>query len=308
MLKFILKRLLLLIPIIIGITFVVFFILYFSPGDPARIILGDRASAQSLQQLRHEMGLDKSLLEQYGGYIFRAVQGDFGRSYISSEPVLKTILERFPVTLKLTIFSTIISILLGVPIGIISAIRKYSLFDRGSMILVLVIISMPSFWLGLLLILLFSLKLHWLPSGGYVNLTSLILPAVCAGAGFSAILARMTRQSLLEEMSKDYVSTAQAKGLTKDKAVLKHALKNSMMPMITVVGMRFAALLGGSVLVENVFSLAGVGNLMLNAINQKDIPVVMASVIMMAIVFCIANLFVDIIQVIINPRIRTEYI
>lgn len=308
MLKFILKRLLMLIPIIIGISFICFVIMSFTPGDPARIILGDRAPNEAVAQLRQEMGLNDPMIVQYGRYMLHAFQGDFGRSYLTQEPVLNAVFTRFPVTLYLTLFATVVSVGLGIPIGIVSATKKYSIFDRASMIFVLVAISMPSFWLGLLLILLFALQLHWLPSGGYTSLISLILPSLCLGIGMSAVIARMTRTSLLEEMSKDYVKTAEAKGMTRNAAILKHALKNSMVPVITVIGMSMAGLLAGSVLAETVFSLPGVGQLMLSAINHKDMPVVLASVILMAVAFCIANLIVDIIHAFIDPRVKSEYI
>lgn len=269
--------------------------------------MGPQAPKEAVEQLREEMGLNDPVLVQYGRYMLNALKGDLGRSYSSNEKVSDMIASRFPLTLQLAIFSTVVAIFVGVPVGIISAVKKNSFFDHGSMIIVLIAISMPSFWLGLLLMLLFSVTLGWLPSGGYINFTSLILPSVTLGLPFAAILARMTRQSLLEEIGKDYVLTAEAKGLSRDASILKHALKNSLMPVITVIGMQFATQLGGSVIAENVFSLAGVGNLMVNAINSKDLPVVLGSVLLLAVVFCIANLIVDIIQAIIDPRVRSEY-
>ena len=306
MLKFILKRLAILIPIIIGVSFLCYGILSFSPGDPARIKLGDRAPQEAVDQLREEMGLNDPFLVQYGRYVYNALQGDFGRSYLTNESVIKAIMDRFPVTLQLAIMSTLLMIVIGIPVGVISATMKYSLFDRTSMIMVLLATSVPGFWVGLLLIILFSVTLDLLPAGGYSGWITLIMPAICTGLSSTAVLARLTRTSLLEEMSKDYVRTAESKGLERNKAIWKHALKNSLVPVVTVLGTTFATSLGGSCVAESLFSLPGIGQLLLNSVRQKDTPVVMAATIMMAILMCVANMLVDILYAYLDPRMRSK--
>ncbi len=305
--KYIFRRILLLIPVMIGVTFIVYTIMYLTPGDPAQIALGENAPQEAVQKLRDEMGLNDPFIVQYLRFLKGAVKGDFGRSYTTKRPVFDEVLSRFPATLKLTIAGMIIAVAIGIPVGIISATKQYSAVDSISMILALLGVSMPNFWLGLMLILLFSVRLGWLPSGRDMGFSSLILPAITLGTGVAAIITRMTRSSMLEVIRQDYIRTARAKGVEEKKVINKHALGNALIPVITVVGLQFGYLLGGAVLTETVFSWPGVGRLMVEAIKQKDTPTVLASVIFMSVVFSIANLLVDILYAFIDPRIRSQY-
>ncbi|RKD21626.1 peptide/nickel transport system permease protein [Caminicella sporogenes DSM 14501] len=305
--KYILKRLLLLIPVLLGVTFIVFSIMSFTPGDPAQLILGENAPAEAVQQLRAEMGLDDPFLVQYFRFLGNAIKGDFGRSYTTKREVFAEIFARFPNTLVLAVVGVAIAIAIGIPVGIISATKQYSLIDSISMVAALLGVSMPNFWLGLMLILVFSVSLGILPSGGYDGFTSIILPAITLGTGAAAIITRMTRSSMLEVIRQDYIRTARAKGVAEKKVVNKHALKNALIPVITVVGLQFGYLLGGAVLTETVFSWPGVGRLLVEAIRQKDTPTVLASVVFLATTFSIVNLMVDILYAYVDPRIKSQY-
>lgn len=305
--KYVLRRLLLLIPVIIGVTFIVYTIMFLTPGDPAQIIMGENAPKEQVEQLREKMGLDDPFIVQYARFLKNAVKGDFGRSYSTKKPVFDEVFSRFPATLKLTIAGMIVAVAIGIPVGIISATKQYSAVDSISMILALLGVSMPNFWLGLMLILLFSVRWGVLPSAGDVGFTSLILPAITLGTGVAAIITRMTRSSMLEVIRQDFIRTARAKGVYEKKVINKHALKNALIPVVTVVGLQFGYLLGGAVLTETVFSWPGVGRLMVDAIKQKDTPTVLASVIFMSVVFSIVNLLVDILYAFLDPRIKSQY-
>lgn len=304
MLKYISKRLVYLIPVLIGIVFVVFTIMYFSPGDPAKLILGDRAPEEQVEALRHELGLDLPYHQQLFNYIKGAVQGDFGDSYQLRMPVWDIIKLRFPLTLQLTTFTMLIAVLIGVPVGILSAVKQYSVIDAFSVVFALLMASIPAFWLGMLLMLLFSLNLGWLPSSGYEGLKWLILPSVTLGFINCATIMRMTRSSMLEVVRQDFIRTARAKGAAEKRVIFKHALKNAIIPVITVVGNAFGASLGGAVVTETVFGLPGMGTQIITAIRQKDNPVVLASVIVIALAFSLVNLIVDILYTYVDPRIR----
>ncbi|MCK5779573.1 MAG: ABC transporter permease [Psychrilyobacter sp.] len=305
--KYIIKRLLLLIPVLLGVSFLVFSIMSFTPGDPAQLILGESAPKIQVEMLRKEMGLDDPFLIQYGRFVINAVQGDFGRSYTSGREVFGEIFQRFPNTLILAVIGVIIAILIGIPVGIISATKQYSLMDSISMIGALLGVAMPNFWLGLMLILFFSVGLGWLPSGGFGGWKSLILPSITLGTGAAAIITRMTRSSMLEVIRQDYIRTARAKGVTEKKVINKHALKNALIPVITVVGLQFGYLLGGAVLTETVYSWPGVGRMMVEAIRSKDTPVVLAAVLFLATTFSIVNLLVDILYGFVDPRVKSQY-
>lgn len=307
MYKYIIKRLLLLIPVLFGVSLLVFAIMYLTPGDPAQLILGENAPKAAVEALREKMGLNDSFFVQYLRFIKNAVMGDFGRSYTTGREVFKEIFARFPNTLILAILGVFISILIGIPIGIISATRQYSFIDGFSMVLALLGVSMPVFWLGLMLILIFSVKLGLLPSGGFETLSSLILPALTLGVGSAAIVTRMTRSSMLEVIRQDYIRTARAKGVAEKAVINKHALKNALIPIITVVGLQFGGLLGGAVLTESVYSWPGVGRMMVDAIRQKDTPTVLASVIFLAAAFSVVNLIVDLLYAFADPRIKSQY-
>lgn len=305
--KYIFKRILLLIPVLLGVSFLVFSIMSFTPGDPAQLILGESAPKAAVAALREEMGLNDPFLIQYGKFILNAIQGDFGRSYTSGREVFGEIFQRFPNTLILAIIGVVIAILIGIPVGIISATKQYSIIDSISMIAALLGVAMPNFWLGLMLILFFSVGLGWLPSGGFGGWKSLILPSITLGTGAAAIITRMTRSSMLEVIRQDYIRTARAKGVSEKKVINKHALKNALIPVITVIGLQFGYLLGGAVLTETVYSWPGVGRMMVEAIRSKDTPVVLAAVLFLATTFSIVNLFVDILYGFIDPRVKSQY-
>ena len=304
MLKYISKRIIYLIPVLIGIVFLVFTIMYFSPGDPAKLILGDRAPEEQVAALRHELGLDLPYYQQLFNYIKNAIHGDFGNSYQHRMPVWDIIKLRFPLTLQLTTFTMLIAVLIGVPVGILSAVKQYSVIDAFSVIFALLMASIPAFWLGMLLMLLFSLNLGWLPSSGYEGVKWLILPSITLGFINCATIMRMTRSSMLEVVRQDFIRTARAKGATEKRVVFRHALKNAIIPVITVVGTAFGSSLGGAVVTETVFGLPGMGTQIITAIRQKDNPVVLASVIVIALAFSLVNLIVDILYTYVDPRIR----
>jgi len=305
--KYILKRLLMLIPVVVGITFLVFFILSLTPGDPVNLILGDSATPEAKAILREQLGLNDPLLVQYGKYMFKMVQGDFGRSYTNQRDVMDEIAQRFPLTFLLAICSTAISITIAIPLGIISAIKQYSVLDTASMVFCLLGVSMPNFWLGLMLILIFSLRLGWLPAIGFDSAKSLILPSLTLGIGGAANIARMMRASMLEVIRQDYIRTAKAKGVKKNKVIIKHALRNAMMPVLTIIGLQFGLYLGGAALSETVFSLPGTGRLMLDGIKSRDTPVVLGCIIVFALLYSLVNLLVDILYGFVDTRIRAEY-
>ena len=304
MLKYISKRIIYLIPVLIGIVFLVFTIMYFSPGDPAKLILGDRAPEEQVAALRHELGLDLPYYQQLFNYIKNAIHGDFGNSYQLRMPVWDIIKLRFPLTLQLTTFTMLIAVLIGVPVVILSAVKQYSVIDAFSVIFALLMASIPAFWLGMLLMLLFSLNLGWLPSSGYEGVKWLILPSITLGFINCATIMRMTRSSMLEVVRQDFIRTARAKGATEKRVVFRHALKNAIIPVITVVGTAFGSSLGGAVVTETVFGLPGMGTQIITAIRQKDNPVVLASVIVIALAFSLVNLIVDILYTYVDPRIR----
>ena len=304
MLKYISKRIIYLIPVLIGIVFLVFTIMYFSPGDPAKLILGDRAPEEQVAALRHELGLDLPYYQQLFNYIKNAIHGDFGNSYQLRMPVWDIIKLRFPLTLQLTTFTMLIAVLIGVPVGILSAVKQYSVIDAFSVIFALLMASIPAFWLGMLLMLLFSLNLGWLPSSGYEGVKWLILPSITLGFINCATIMRMTRSSMLEVVRQDFIRTARAKGATEKRVVFRHALKNAIIPVITVVGTAFGSSLGGAVVTETVFGLPGMGTQIITAIRQKDNPVVLASVIVIALAFSLVNLIVDILYTYVDPPIR----
>ena len=307
MYKYILKRLVLLIPVMLGVTLLVFTIMYLTPGDPAQLILGESAPKEAVIALREKMGLNDPFFMQYFRFVKNALMGDFGRSYTTGREVFAEIFARFPNTVVLAVLGVMISIVIGIPVGIISATKQYSVTDSFSMVLALLGVSMPVFWLGLMLILLFSVKLGIFPSGGFDGFSSVILPSIALGVGSAAIVTRMTRSSMLEVIRQDYIRTARAKGVAEKVVINKHALKNALIPIMTVVGLQFGGLLGGAVLTESVFSWPGVGRLMVDAIRQKDTPTVLASVVFLAVVYSVVNLLVDLLYAFVDPRIKSQY-
>lgn len=305
--RYILKRLLMLIPVLLGVVFIVFFIMDLAPGDPVYQVAGEQATQAELQALRVKLGLDGNIFTRYARYIKNMVQGDLGVSYISKRNVMKTYLERLPNTLLLASVTMVVAILISIPLGIIAAVHQNSIKDTVSMILALLGLSMPNFWLGLLLIILFSLKLNWLPSGGNNGIKSIILPALTVGMGLAALMTRTTRSSMLDVIRQDYLRTARSKGVTEKKVIYKHALKNALIPIITIFGIQFSNVLGGSVLAETVFSWPGVGRLVVDAINQRDIPMVTGALVMTTMLVSVVNLLVDIVYAYVDPRIKAQY-
>ncbi|MBV7505514.1 ABC transporter permease [Bacillus sp. sid0103] len=304
MIMFILRRLIQTLPVVIGVTFVVFFIMQLVPGDPAVLMAGEGASKETIAALREQLGLNQPLLVQYFDYLINIFRGDFGVSLKNSQPVLDEILVRLPITIELAFFSILITIVLGMAAGIISAIKPYSLTDTSVMIVALLGISLPSFWFGLMMMYFFSVKLQILPVAGWDSILHIILPALTLGAGGAAIVARMTRSSMLEVIRQDYIRTARAKGVRERVIVYKHALRNALIPVITVVGLQFGALLGGTVLVESIFAINGLGRMIVDAIRMRDLPMVQGGVLVASLVFVVVNLFVDVLYRFFNKRIE----
>ena len=308
MLRYIVRRVLFLIPVLLGVAFCVFTLLYLTPGDPARMVLGDLATEDAVQEFRNREGLNDPFLVQFGNYVWKAVtKGDIGRSYVTKRSVAQEVLAAFPATLKLSALAMVIAILVGLPCGILSAIKQYSLFDTITMIFAMIGLSMPVFWLGLLLILLFSVHLRWLPSSGFGTFKATILPAVSLSAQAISKVTRMTRSSMLEVIRADYIRTARAKGQKEFVVIWVHALHNALIPVVTLCGLQFGHLLAGAILTESIFAIPGVGRLMVSSIMQRDYPMVQGGVLFIAIVFSIVNLLVDLVYAYIDPRIKAQY-
>ena len=301
---YIIRRLLLAIPVLIGVSILVFAMIRFIPGDPARAIAGVHASPQYIEQVRAELLLDEGLHVQYYVYITGLLQGDLGRSTFTRRPVTVELMERFPNTLILAASSMLVATIIGLSAGIVSATRRYSIFDNLSMLGALVGVAAPVFWLGVMFQILFSVHLGWLPSGGIGTWKHLVLPSLTLGLATAALLARITRSSMLEVLRQDYVTTARSKGLTERVVIYKHALKNAMIPVVTVIGLQFGTLLGGAVLTETVFSWPGIGRLMVDSILARDYPVVQGAVLLLAVFFVLINLVVDVIYAVLDPRIN----
>ena len=304
MTKRVLKRILLLIPTVIGVSFIVFLLFYLSPGDAALAKAGPNAPKEVIEALRENMGLNDPFLAQYlrflKGLLFHF---DLGTSYISGSSVTKTLLAVFPNTLKLTGFSLLIAVFFGILLGVLSAVKRGTFVDKLVMIISMMGIAMPIFWTGILLILLFSVRLRWLPPSGFSSFKAMLMPAFALGLQSSAIIMRMTRSSMLEVLNQDYIETANAKGLKKQKIIFVHALKNAMIPIITTIGLQAGGLLGGSVLTETVFSIPGIGRLMVESIKTRDLPVVLGGVILISICYSLISIIVDILYGFIDPRI-----
>ena len=305
--RYILKRLLMLIPVLLAVAFVIYAIMNVAEGDPVYSVAGADATEEQLAALREEMGLNGSLIERYFRYIGNLLKGDLGISYVSKQDVMKIYLQRLPNTLKLASMTMIFATLIALPLGIIAAVNQNSWIDTVSMVLALIGLSMPNFWLGLLLIILFSLKLGWFPSGGNEGFKSIILPAFTVGAGLAALLTRTTRSSMLDVIRQDYLRTARAKGVPEKTIIRKHALRNALIPIITIFGVQFSNVLGGSVLAETVFAWPGVGRLVVDAIDQRDIPTVTGALVMTTMLVTVVNLLIDIVYAFVDPRIKAKY-
>ncbi|MGY0692399.1 nickel ABC transporter permease [Virgibacillus sp. FSP13] len=294
MLIFIVRRFLQTIPVLIGVSMVVFLIMQMVPGDPAVMLAGESATKEQVEQLRNQLGLDQPMYIQYFEYIKNVVQGDLGVSIRSNRPVLDEIMARLPITIELAFWSILVTIFLGLLAGIISATKQYSFTDVSIMVVALLGVSLPNFWLGLMLILFFSVNIQIFPVAGWGTFLHVILPAITLGTSGAAIVARMTRSSMLEVISQDYIRTAKAKGVKDRYITYKHALKNALIPVITVVGLQFGALLGGTVLTESVFAINGVGRMIVDAIRMRDLPLVQGSILVVSFIFVMVNLIVDI--------------
>lgn len=306
--KFILKRLLYMIPVLLGVAFLVFAILSLTPGDPGTIILGITAKPEDIVSLNEQFGYNKPFLIRFFSYIKDIVlHFNLGVSYQTREPVINDIMAKFPNTLKLTIFSMSLSAIIGISFGIISAVKQYSALDHICVVTALVFACIPGFWLGLMLMMLFSLKLGWLPSYGAESLKNFILPTLTVSMTSAAGLLRLTRSAMLETIRQEYIRTAKAKGASKKRIIIKHALRNALMPVVTTLGTSFGASLGGAIIAETVFAMPGMGTLITTAIRQKDIPMVMGSTLFLAVLFSLIILLVDILYAVIDPRIMDKY-
>ncbi len=307
MYKYVLKRLLYILPILMLIILIVFSILNVTPGNPARIMLGADASQELVDNLNEELGLNKPLIQRYLGYLAGVFRLDFGISYRSQAPVFNEILGNFPTTIRLAVFAVLTSALIGIPLGVLSAVRRYSLMDMSFTVSALVLASIPNFWLGIMLMLIFSLRLGILPSGGIGSLSHYILPVLTMALPSAAYILRMTRTIMMETMRQDYIRTAKAKGASPARIIFRHALKNALLPVLTSLGMNFAQLLGGTLIIEAVFGLPGIGSVILKAMQMKDVPVIMAATIFLAVLFMLIMLLIDIMYAYIDPRIKAQF-
>lgn len=306
MIRFLAKRLLLTIPVLIGVATLVFSLIHLVPGDPVQAMLGESASPQDVAQMRTRLGLDRPLLEQYSSFVGGALTGDLGISLRTNQPVTAVILERMPATLELAVAAMLVAIGMAIPLGIIAAVRVGTRVDHAATTLALVGISMPTFWLGPLLAIVFSVWLGWLPVSGRGTLAHLVLPAITLGAPLAAILARMTRASVLEELRELYVLAARARGVSQTRAVLAHAFRNSLIPIVTVIGLQFGAVLTGAVITETIFAWPGVGRLLVQSISARDYPAVQGCILLIAVTYVSMNLLVDLLYGFLDPRIRYE--
>ncbi len=309
MYKYVFKRMLMMIPVLLGVLLIVFIINQMMPGDPATMLAGgEQATPLEIERVREELGLNDPAPVQFFNYVKGLVlEGNLGTSYATKRPVFNEVMERMPTTVTLAIVSILLAVAIGIPTGILSAIRQYSAIDYCSMGIALVGVSMPNFWQGLMNILIFSIYLKWLPASGFYGWQYWILPAFTIGTSTAAIITRMTRSSMLEVIRQDYIRTARAKGLSERAVIIKHALKNALIPIITVVGIQFGNLLGGAVVTETVFAIPGLGKYMIDSIKARNYPVVQGGVLMLAIIFSIVNLGVDILYAYADPRIKSLY-
>lgn len=308
MLRYVCKRLLMMIPVLLGVTLLIFTMLHFSPGNPAAQILGDGASQEAIEALELELGLKDPFVVQYVRYVKNLVfHQDWGTSYSLNSSVLTTVLERFPTTLALAALSITVATLIGVLCGVIAAVKQYSVFDHVATVVSLMGASMPNFWQGMMMIIVFSVWLKWLPPSGIDSPLCWIMPALTIGTSTSASIMRMTRSSMLEVIRQDYIRTARAKGQLEKVVIFHHALKNAMIPVLTSIGLSFGRMMGGAVLTESIFGIPGLGSLIVNAIKSRDYPLVQGGVLFIAIVFGFVNLCVDLLYAFCDPRIKSQY-
>ncbi|MCQ4727195.1 ABC transporter permease [Anaerotignum faecicola] len=305
--RYIIKRLLMLIPVMLGISFILYSIMTLTPGDPAQLMLGPGATEEAIEMKRAELGTDKGFWEGYVDWLSGALTGDFGESYRSKEPVFNEVFARFPNTLKLASSAILLSVIFGIGLGIFQAVRQYSMSDNIISAGTLLLTSMPDFWIGLILIIVFSVKIKLFPASGASHWYNFVLPAITASINYTANTIRMTRSSMLEVIRSDYIRTARAKGAPEKTVVFKHALKNALLPVVTLIGINLGWQLGGTIIVEQIFAIPGIGTLMIGAVRAKDTPLLMASVLFVALLSAIINLVTDILYAYIDPRIKAEY-
>tara|TARA_B100001123_G_scaffold449981_1_gene617850 strand:- start:556 stop:1476 length:921 start_codon:yes stop_codon:yes gene_type:complete len=303
-LRYLVRRLLLVIPVLLGVATLVFSLIHVIPGDPAQTILGDTGSQEEVEVLRQQLGLDRPIIEQYLTFLGDFVQGDLGTSLRTNQPVTAMIAERIPATLELALASMICAVMFAIPLGVAAAVWRGTVIDYSAMTLALIAVSIPNFWLGPLLALIFGVELGWLPVSGRGTLAHLIMPAVSLGTGLAAILARMTRATLLEELREQYVIAARARGASKARAILLHAFRNSLIPVVTLVGLQFGVVLTGAVITETIFAWPGIGRLLIQSISFRDYPLVQGCVLMISIAYVGVNLLTDLVYGVLDPRIR----
>jgi len=295
------------IPAILVTSFIIFFAMNLTAGDPAQIIAGDKATPEQLEKVREELGLNQPVVTRYIRYMAGLIRGDMGNSFITKKDVFQTFMNRLAATLELSFASVFIAIVISIPLGIYTAIKQNTWKDSAGMVFALFGVSMPNFWLGLMLIIAFSLKLGWFPSGGKAGIESLVLPAVTVGLSLAAQITRTTRSSMLDVIRQDYMRTARAKGASEHRVIYKHGLNNALIPIITVIGLQLSYVLTGSVLAETVFAWPGIGRLITDSISKRDTPMVTGSIILCCILMCLVNLVVDIVYGFFDPRIRAQY-
>ena len=306
MLRFLVRRLALTVPVLVGVATLVFSLIHLIPGDPALAMLGETAAPEDVAELRTRLGLDRPLLEQYGHFLNGVVHGDLGTSLRTSQPVTTAILERMPATAELAAAAMLVAIAVSLPLGIAAAVWRGTAVDHGAMTLALLGVSIPNFWLGPLLAIMFSVELGWLPVSGRGTWAHLVLPAISLGAALAAILARMTRATLLEELREPYVLAARARGASRTRAVLRHAFRNSLIPIVTLLGLQFGAVLTGAVITETVFAWPGIGRLLIQSIGFRDYPLVQGCILLIAVTYVGVNLMTDLVYGALDPRIRYE--
>ena len=306
MLRFLARRLLLTLPVLLGVATLVFSLIHLIPGDPAQAMLGDTASPEEIAELRQRLGLDRPLPEQYTSFLAGLVRGDLGMSLRTSQPVTTMIVERMPATFELAAAAMLFAVAAAMPLGIAAAVWRGTKIDHSAMTLALMGISIPNFWLGPLLAIVFAVELGWLPVSGRGTLAHLVLPAISLGAALAAILARMTRATLLEELREQYVQAARARGTSRLRAVVGHAFRNSLIPIVTLIGLQFGAVLTGAVITETIFAWPGIGRLLIQSISFRDYPLVQGCILLIAITYVGVNLLTDLMYGVLDPRIRYE--
>ena len=306
MTRFLIRRIVLTIPVLLGVATLVFSLIHLVPGDPVQAMLGETASPQDVADMRGRLGLDRPLVVQYAAFLRRAAAGDLGRSLRTNQPVMAALTERMPATVELALAAMIVAVFIAVPLGILAAVRAGTAVDHAATTLALIGISMPGFWLGPLLAIVFSISLGWFPVSGRGTLAHLVLPAVTLGAPLAAILARMTRASMLEELRETYVLAARARGVSRARAVLRHAFRNSLVPIVTILGLQFGGVLTGAVITETIFAWPGVGRLLIQSISFRDYPLVQGCILLIAVTYVGMNLVTDLVYGLLDPRIRYE--